>query len=118
MCVNLHGRKPSGDAGKQFLSDCWWWHPMQIFISLTCYDLLSERELKELGQNDGYAFSAEKAQAMADRLGQVAADRRLLASYKNQMYELLPDIYRGSWSKDNVLEFGEFLRNSGGFEVS
>jgi len=117
MGFDIYGLLPSSDAGKYFRNNCWWWRPVQALIYLTCADFLSVEEMRELGFNDGYAYSAETAEKIAGRLAGIAADEKLLASYQNKIEGMLPELYEGYWSKDNILEFVEFLRHSGGFEV-
>lgn len=117
MGFDIYGQAPTSDAGKYFRNNVWWWRPMHALIMLTCGDILTFEEMRELAFNDGYAYSAEKAEAIASRLAVVAADEKLLASREKQMKERLPEIYWEHWSKDNVLEFVEFLRSCGGFEV-
>lgn len=118
MGFDIYGLAPSSDAGKYFRNNVWWWRPMRGLIILTCGDFLTVEEVRELGFNNGYGYSAEKAAAIARRLAEVAADDELLASYEKQIKEMLPESYESFWSKDNVLEFVQFLRNCGGFEVS
>lgn len=118
MGFDIYGRKPSSDAGKYFRNNVWWWRPLRMLISLTCADILTIEEMRKLGFNDGHLYSRKKAQAIASRLGEIAADEKLLSSYEAKIKNVLPEIYKGCWSKDNILWFVEFLRNCGGFEVS
>lgn len=116
MGFSVVGWEPSSDAGKHFRNNWWWWQPMQALILLTCADILTVEEMRELGLNDGHYYSAETAAAMASRLADIVADEKLWASYDKEIEEMLPEAY-DCWSKDNVLEFVEFLRHCGGFEV-
>src|SRR5882724_9198718 len=103
MGFDIYGLLPSSDAGKYFRNNCWWWRPMQALIYLTCADILTVEEMRELGFNDGYAYSAIKSEKIADRLADTAADEKLLASYQNKITGMLPESYKGCWSKDNIL---------------
>jgi hypothetical protein len=115
MGFDIYGLSPLRDEGKHY-QDKYWWRPMQALVFLTCADILTAREMRELGFKDGYAYNAEKAAAIASRLASIAADEKLLAKYENQLKALLPEAY-ACWSDINILEFVEFLQHSGGFEV-
>lgn len=117
MGFDIYGQAPKSPSGRYFRNNVWWWRPLQVLISLSCQDILTEEDVRELGFNDGYAYSADKAQAVAGRLREIAADEKRLAGYEREVKAFLPDIYHGCWSKENILEFEEFLKNSGGFEV-
>jgi hypothetical protein len=118
MGFDLYGQVPTNDAGKYFRNNIWWWLPLQVVISLTCPDILTDEEMRELGYNNGYLFSAEKAEAIASRLSEIANDEKRLAECKQTVMALLPEVYKKCWSKENILEFVEFLKACGGFEVS
>jgi hypothetical protein len=117
MGFDIYGRKPSSDAGKYFRNTIWWWRPLRLLITLSCADILTIEDMRKLEFNDGHLYSPKKAEAIASRLGEIAADEKLLSSYETEIKRVLPEIYKDCWSKDNILEFVEFLRNSGGFQV-
>jgi tRNA(Phe) wybutosine-synthesizing methylase Tyw3 len=118
MGFDLYGRAPTSDAGKYFRNNIWWWRPLKVVIHLTCEDILTDEDLRELGFNDGHVYSAAKAEAIASRLSAIAADEKQLAECKKNAMVFLPDYYHEAWSKENIQEFVEFLKASGGFEVS
>ena len=118
MGFDLFGRTPTADNGRYFRSNVWWWRPMHALIYLTCIDLLSDKEMRELGFNDGFSYSAQQALAIANRLGEVVADDEQLAERKKTVMAVVGhEAYQECWSKENILEFVEFLKHSGGFEV-
>ena len=118
MGFDLYGQAPRSVAGESFRSSVWGWRPLQVLISITCADILTEVEERELGFNDGYAYSADKAEAIASRLGAIAADEKRLADYKRKVMALMREEYQDYWSKENIEEFVQFLKNSGGFFLS
>lgn len=117
MGFDLYGQAPKSATGRYFRNNGLWWRPLHALICLTCAEILTEQELRGLGFNEGFAFSAEKAAAIASRLSEIATDENQLAGYERKALALLPESYQEGWSKDNILEFVEFLRDSGGFEV-
>ena len=118
MGFDIYGQAPTSDAGKYFRNNVWWWRPLQVVIYLTCEDILTGEEMRALGFNDGHAYSAETAAAIASRLSEIAADEKQLTEYEQKAMALLPEVYHEAWSKENILEFVEFLKACGGFEVS
>jgi hypothetical protein len=117
MGFDIVGLAPKNDTGRYFRNNVWWWRPLQALITILCADELTEEETRELGFNDGYKYSAEKAALIAERLAEVAANDEMLDHYRGHILELLSDSYKDCWDRDNVVEFIEFLKNSGGFEV-
>jgi hypothetical protein len=117
MGFDIFGVEPSSKAGRYFRNNIWWWRPLQALIFMTCEDILTVEEARELGYNNGFAYSKEQAEAIAHRLAEIVADEKKFADYESQIKGLLPDIYEDSWSRENVVEFVAFLRDSGGFEV-
>jgi hypothetical protein len=117
MGFDIQGMEPSSDTGKYFRCSGWYWRPLHILICLLCEDFLTIEEGREMGFNEGFSYSAEKARAIAFRLAFVASDDERLARYEARVAEILPANYEGCWSKDTIIEFVEFLRDCGGFEV-
>ena len=117
MGFDLYGRAPTAASGRYFRNNVWWWRPMQALIYLSCFDILTEDELLKLGFNECYSYTAEQAEAIASCLSDILADEKQLAEYKKKAMSVLPEVYQGCWSKQNVVEFVAFLKHSGGFEV-
>src|SRR5438874_2496469 len=117
MAFDIHGRAPKSAIGRFFRTSVWVWRPLQMLITLACAEELSEEEKRALGFNDGYAFSAEKAALIADRLTEIADDEDKLQALRVQVDLTLPPDYAEFWDETTLFEFAEFLQNSGGFEV-
>ena len=118
MGFDLVGQAATKPQGEYFRNNVWWWRPLHALIYLTASDILTEEEMDELGYNDGFAFSPDKAQALAKRLSNVVSDEKFLAECEKTVMIQLPGYYHGCWSKENILEFIEFLEHSGGFTVN
>lgn len=117
MGFDIFGTAPVNAKGEYFRNNVWWWRPLQCLIELTCADILSDQELNELGLNDGYAYSAAQATAIGERLEAVARDEQILERYHQEVLASLSETYHQCWSRENVLAFAEFAKQSGGFEV-
>ena len=90
---------------------------MQELITLACAEDLTEEEIIELGFNNGFAFNADKAELIGKRLTAITEDERTLELYRDYIFGVLPGVYEKCWSRENIVEFAEFLENCGGFEV-
>ncbi len=117
MGFDLYGASPMNNEGEYFRNNFWWWRGIQGLIDYTCKDILNEEEFENLGWNNGYEYNEFTANQIADRLEIVAKDEVLLKKYEDIIMGQLGEPYEGCWSKENILEFVEFLRNSGGFSV-
>jgi hypothetical protein len=118
MGFDIYGRKPKNKNGKYFRSALWEWPVLHALISETCDDLLDEDELYHMAFNDGVAFTGKEAEAIASRLAEAVKDKESLASSKGKVMDMLGDGFdEEAWSKEGILSFVKFLRNSGGFEI-
>jgi hypothetical protein len=117
MTAELYGLFPSSEAGGYFNSTYGWWPPIQLLISMSCEDFLTPIDLMELDYDNGYEYDEDKAEAIADRLSEIAANAELLGSYENQIKAIVPDAFAKCWSKELIFELIEFLRNCGGFAL-
>jgi hypothetical protein len=117
MGFDLYGVSPRNKEGEYFRNNVWWWRGLQGLIMYSCQDILNEEEIDNLGWNNGYEYSEFMAKMIAERLNLIANDEKLLANYEARIMGELGEYYKGCWSKENILEFVDFLENSGGFSV-
>lgn len=117
MGFDIYGISPVNEKGDYFRNTIWQWGYILGLINCSCHDILTDEEFVNLGWNNGYEYSEFTASQIAERLEIIANDEKLLEKYKTMIRSQLGEPYEGCWSKDNILEFVEFLKNSGGFEV-
>ena len=117
MGFDIYGVSPINKKGEYFRNNVWWWRGIHGLIDYSCHDILTEEEFENLGWNNGYEYNEVTANQIAERLEVVANDEKLLEKYETIIMGQLGDSYEDCWSKDNILEFVEFLKNSGGFKV-
>lgn len=113
MGMDISGKAASSETGKYFRNNYWWWRPLARYIEAMHPDLYAKCKYWE--SNDGKGLNAEDAHALGKRLI-LDADMGRVDAYALTRDDDLPrDKY--PFSTQNVREFGEFARDSGGFEI-
>lgn len=113
--------------GIYFRNNVWWWRPLWNYVCNNCDDILSEKDMTSGGFNDFHKISKTKAIKIANRLdkliekGEVA---KYADKYEKKRQELKDSddkevSFLGSYpfNVDNVKNFAEFARFSGGFTI-
>ena len=98
-------------SGIYFRNNCWWWRPLWGFICQHCTDILTEDDMYSGSFNDGHKINATKAKKIAIKLEALNLDGTLDQYEENYIDKTYP------FNKDNVLNFAEFAKNSGGFQI-
>ena len=122
MGMDVHGRKPTTEAGEYFRANIWSWHP----IHQLCETVLGT-ELRDWVYNDGAGFKTQKeCDDLADRL------EKYLDAYPEEVIELESKLRVDAngilthgtggrsvfhTSHEHVRKFIEFLRGCGGFTI-
>ena len=110
------------NCGTYFRNNVWWWRPLWNFVSATCDNILTEKDIEHGSFNDGHRISKTKANRIAKRLwglinnGQV---KEYEEGYKVHLDSLSEDDWDKSYpfSEENVRSFANFCANSGGFQI-
>lgn len=132
MGFDLVGLDPKNEKGDYFRNNIWWWRRLWWFTCEVCKDVLNEEDISGGGFNSGYSITREKAAAIAERLETALNNKE---EYEN-LVKLSEDLYlemehkidEGFGNKpskkcsypfewENVQEFYEFVKNSGGFGI-
>ena len=118
MGFDIYGLDPQTEKGHYFRNNVWHWRPLWKLICVHCEDILTEEDIKAGEWNDGYAIVGKKAnkicKRLLDKMEEIHADikeyeeRRAKEKDFNKNYPL---------TLDNVLDFIEFCRDSGGFTI-
>jgi hypothetical protein len=101
-------------AGEYFRNNVWWWRRLRALVEQTCTAILTEQDIHEGSWNNGHHIGAAKAEKLAGRLCELARSERR-DELEATIAKELPGDYAFSW--ENVLEFAEFCRASGGFDI-
>ena len=122
------------NPGYYFRNNVWYWRPLWSYIcDYIAPDILSDEDKKGGAYNDCHHINAIKANYIADKIAEKHANGELqkFADWYQISRDNLPketcniceDGMRDNWAKsypfevENVLEFGRFCKESGGFEI-
>jgi len=114
MGFDIHGINPDNETGSYFRNNVWWWRPLADFV-LDFVDI-PEDEKKFWHSNDGQEVTETTAHKIADFIDEVMADIGKYVAYVTITYKDDESIAY-PFSLENLKEFGEFCRHSGGFEI-
>ena len=67
-------RYEEDNPGIYFRNNVWWWRPLWEYISRSCNDILSEKDIIKGDSNSGGTISATKAKKIANRLEKLMKD--------------------------------------------
>ena len=65
------------NVGAYFRNNVWWWRPLWNFVTATCDDLLTEKDMEQGTLNGGHKISKTKAGKIAKRLYDLIKDGRV-----------------------------------------
>ena len=111
------------NPGYYFRNNVWWWRPLWSYVcDYIAPDILSDEDKKGGEYNDHHLINAIKANYIADKIAEAHASGELqkFSDWYQVSREQLADDH---WAKsypfdvDNVVEFGRFCKESGGFEI-
>lgn len=112
MTFDIHGLAPTDEVGEYFMNNNWWWRPLAGVIETSCSDLLTDEQKNGLQYNDGAKYSNEIAIKIAERLEtEIKQPSVLKATAKKFTGE------HHQFSIDNVKDFINFAKKSGGFQI-
>ena len=132
MGYDLVGLNPKNEKGDYFRNNIWWWRRLWWFTCEVCKDILNEEDISGGCFNNGYSITREKSAGISERLetalnnkekydGLVKQSEELYLGMENKIAEAMGQkpsqkcSYPFEW--ENVKEFYEFVKNSGGFQI-
>lgn len=117
------------NPGFYFRNNVWWWRPLWNYVCTVCDPVMTEYQ-KERGEyNDGYEFDAELTAKMVELLDESIANNQHHLYEKEHLAEQEKGkqeeektgekawICSYPFDPENVENFTNFLRYSGGFQV-
>ncbi|MBI4596362.1 MAG: hypothetical protein HY730_08310 [Candidatus Tectomicrobia bacterium] len=137
MGFDLIGIKPKSKKREYFRNNVWYWPRLWEFVCAVASDVLTEEDQYKGTLNDGYTISEEKVAIIAQRLEASLANKKNYeamieqsAAVRHQIAELVMQTLKGSFDGkiepeethypfdwENVQEFAEFCKDSGGFQI-
>ena len=115
MGFDIYGLDPQTEKGHYFRNNVWYWRPLWSLICHHCEDILTEEEMEYGNWNDGRAIQAKTAIKIYKRLiNKIDIIKDEINEYEKERKK---DNGSHPASLDNVLEFIDFCKNSGGFTI-
>ena len=79
------------NSGVYFRNNVWWWRPLWSFVSKSCSNILTDKDIEQGSWNDGHKISKTKAGKIAERLHSMIEDGRVKEyedGYKKELASL------------------------------
>jgi hypothetical protein len=116
------------NPGLYFRNNVWWWRPLWEFVCYACDDILDQKDMTSGSYNDGHEISKKKSKLISQRLHTLVKDgtvKQHEEEYEKDRKDLEnSDVDKDhKWasnypfSEENVIAFGEFCEESGGFII-
>ena len=64
--------------GSYFRANVWYWRPLWQYVTVTCDDILTEKDMESGAYNDGHRISKTKANRIASRLKKLDKDGSIM----------------------------------------
>ena len=110
------------NCGVYFRNNVWWWRPLWNFVTCTCENVLTDKDVEKGSFNDGHKISKTKANRIASRLYSMINNGQV-REYEREYKKHLDSLNEKDWDKsypfseENVRQFANFCANSGGFTI-
>lgn len=110
------------NPGSYFRNNIWWWHPLWDFVCISCGDFMTEEDAEHGHHNSGHEIDEETAEQIVERLTfllKVGGVKKYEEERQAHLEALPEDDFNRNYpfSVENVEEFVEFVKNSGGFQI-
>ena len=144
MGFDLYGSRAKSEKGEYFRNNVWWWRPLATYV--LAHVEIPEEVAKYWQYNDGVEVKEKLAIRIADTLdkliqdGETARYEKEYTQWQNALPDEACDICKGTGQRDdavvqgkcnacagagtnypfevdNVREFADFCRESGGFRI-
>ena len=123
MGFDIYGMDPQTEKGHYFRNNVWYWRPLWQVICEECNDILTEEQMASGSYNDGVEVSAEQAikifKRLVDKAPQIEEDVLEYEKARKKAGEKDPKDFATHYplTSENVWEFAEFCKESGGFSI-
>lgn len=110
------------NPGSYFRNNIWWWHPLWDFVCISCGDFMTEEDAEHGHHNGGHEIDEEKAEQIVERLTfllKIGGVKKYEEERQAHLEALPEDDFNRNYpfSVENVEEFVEFVKDSGGFQI-
>lgn len=110
------------NPGSYFRNNIWWWHPLWDFVCISCGDFMTEEDAEHGHHNSGHEIDEETAEQIVERLTfllKIGGVKKYEEERQAHLEALPEDDFNRNYpfSVENVEEFVEFVKDSGGFQI-
>lgn len=121
------------NSGVYFRNNCWWWRPLWNFVCENCKGILSDDQMESGNYNDGVEITSQQAKEIAETIEMLDKEgvleeyqlkyeaERIKAEEDNKGKKCSDEGYNWAssypFNAENVRRFGEFAKQSGGFQI-
>ena len=123
MGFDVYGMDPQTEKGHYFRNNVWYWRPLWNLICDECNDILTENQMASGSYNDGVEVSAKQAikifKRLVDKAPQIEEDVIEYEKGRKEAAKKDPKDFatRYPLTSENIWEFAEFCKESGGFSI-
>ena len=128
-----HDDFEESNPGTYFRNNVWWWRPLWTFVCDNCFHILSEEQMEGGHSNSGIRIEHDQAEEIhnvivnvigKDQIKKMDAELekdRKEAVERNKGKKSTDEDFIWSanypFDSENVMDFAEFCKQSGGFEI-
>jgi len=111
-CLQWEAENP----GVYFRNNVWSWRPLWDYVCLACGDTMTEDDLQAGHYNDGHEIEEEQCDAIVERL-EFLLKIGSVAKYEVERKVQDKESEDYPFDEENVKDFVNFVKHSGGFKI-
>ena len=104
------------NPGVYFRNNVWSWRPLWDYVCLACGDTMTEDDLQAGHYNDGHEIEEEQCDAIVERL-EFLLKIGSVAKYEVERKVQDKESEDYPFDEENVKDFVNFVKHSGGFKI-
>ena len=104
------------NPGVYFRNNVWHWRPLWDYVCLACGDTMTTSDLEAGHYNDGHEIDAEQCAVIVERL-EFLLKIGAVAKYEVERKVQDKESEDYPFDEENVIEFVNFVKHSGGFKI-
>ena len=104
------------NPGGYFRNNVWHWRPLWDYVCLACGDTMTTSDLEAGHYNDGHEIDAEQCEVIVERL-EFLLKIGAVAKYEVERKTQDKESEDYPFDEENVIEFVNFVKHSGGFKI-
>ena len=110
------GKWEAENPGVYFRNNVWHWRPLWDYVCLACGDTMTTSDLEAGHYNDGHEIDADQCAVIVERL-EFLLKIGAVAKYEVERKTQDKESEDYPFDEENVIEFVNFVKHSGGFKI-